>query len=63
RLIARDSDSRFRFDPPDDKTRRVIDGLAENYRSKKTRVIGLIFAGPSESVRSFADAFKLREED
>jgi len=39
-----------------------IDELIATYRTRRTTIIEMIFAAPSDSVRSFADAFRLRGE-
>ena len=52
----------FLYSPTSDEVDRQIDQLAEAYAKRRTTVIGLIFSGPSEGVRGFADAFKLRED-
>ena len=63
-LVRRSEEgSSYRYAPRDSETARTIDDLAEAYAKRRVSVIGLIFAGPSDSVRSFSDAFRLREED
>ena len=61
-FLSKGEDNLFRYDPPA-KLRGPVDQLDQTYSSKKTSVIQLIFSGPSESIRSFSDAFRLREED
>lgn len=60
-LVASEGDS-FRYRPvaADDG---VIEELERTYRTSKVTVIQLIFSGPSPSVRSFADAFRVRGEE
>ena len=41
----------------------AVKELADIYRSRRTSVIQTIFSGPSDAVRSFADAFKLGPEE
>ena len=41
----------------------TIDEVANAYAKRRVAVIGLIFSGPSDSVRSFSDAFRFRDED
>lgn len=53
----------FVYSPESDELDSTIDAVAEAYAKRRTSVIGLIFSGPSDSVRGFADAFRLREED
>jgi hypothetical protein len=45
-----------RFDGP-------VNELADVYRTRRTSVIQAIFSGPSDAVRSFADAFLLGPEE
>jgi DNA-binding transcriptional ArsR family regulator len=52
----------FRYSPANDETNRRVDEVAEAYARRRTTVIGLIFSGPSEGVRGFSDAFRLRED-
>jgi len=42
---------------------RAISELATAYRDRRTGVINLVLAAPSEDVRVFADAFRLRKRD
>ena len=52
----------FRYSPASEDVDLRVDQVAEAYAKRRTTVIGLIFSGPSEGVRGFADAFKLRED-
>ena len=63
-LVASDQAEQrtFRYSPVTEEMDRRIDQLAEAYAKRRTTVIGLIFSGPSEAVRGFSDAFKLRED-
>jgi hypothetical protein len=38
----------------------AVDGLAESYAKYRVAVIALIFSKPSERVRTFSEAFRLR---
>jgi hypothetical protein len=58
-LLAR-ADGRFRYSPPSAEVERAIDDLAESYAKYRVAVIGLIFSKPSEHVRDFPEAFRLR---
>ncbi len=51
----------FRYAAPA-HTARVIDALADCYGRLRVRVISRIFSKPSEGARSFADAFRLRDD-
>ena len=43
--------------PPDD---RMIAELDREFRDRRTSLISLIFASPSDDLQAFADAFRLR---
>jgi hypothetical protein len=58
-LLGRD-DGRYRYTPPSAEVERAIDDLAESYAKYRVAVIGLIFSKPSEQVRDFPEAFRLR---
>lgn len=51
---------RYRYSPPTGDVERAIDELAESYAKYRVAVIGLIFSKPSEHVRDFPEAFRLR---
>jgi hypothetical protein len=57
-----DEGGRYRYDPPTTEVAQAIDSLAESYARYRVAVIGLIFSGPSERVRLFADAFRIRRK-
>ncbi len=52
----------YRYEPSGDFD-GVVNDLAQVYRTRRTSVIQTIFSGPSEAVRSFADAFLLGPEE
>ena len=54
------SDCRYRYSPPTPAVERAIDDLAESYAKYRVAVIGLIFSKPSEHVRNFPEAFRVR---
>ena len=54
------ADGRYRYNPPSGEVEQAIDDLAESYAKYRVAVIGLIFAKPSEQVRDFPEAFRLR---
>ena len=60
-LVARTPDARYRYAPG--RSDDVVTKLAEVYRVRRTTVIQAIFSGPSDAVRSFADAFLLGPEE
>ncbi len=64
-LLSRSSDvaGAYCFDPASEDDRRAVDGLATAFSTHRVSVITLIFSTPSDSIGSFADAFKLRSDD
>lgn len=62
RLAQRDDDGAYTYTAKSLGIEDTVAQLAESYAKRRTRVISLIFSGPTEGVRGFADAFKLRED-
>ena len=58
--LLRLSDGCYRYSPPNADVERAIDDLAESYAKYRVAVIGLIFSKPSEHVRNFPEAFRVR---
>lgn len=52
---------RYRYAASGEADRAVAE-LERYYGTHRTRIISLIFSRPSESVRDFADAFRLRKD-
>lgn len=53
----------YRYNPGTRTLDHTVKNLGRAYTERKDAVIHLIFSGPSESIRSFADAFRIRKED
>ena len=53
----------YRYGPQSEKMDFLIGRLAELYRTRRFSVMNLIFSKPAESIRTFADAFKIRKGD
>jgi hypothetical protein len=62
RGLARGEGGSYRYAPSSSEVERTVDALAESYASYRVAVISLIFAGPSERVTRFADAFRIRRK-
>ena len=52
----------YRYAPASGDLERAVAGLETEYGTRRTRIINLIFSKPSDKVRTFADAFKIRED-
>lgn len=53
----------YRYDGSDRSRDAAVAELQEVYARRRVSLIGLIFSKPSETIRTFADAFRLRKED
>lgn len=55
------SDGRvYRYAPATAELEASVDGLAKSYAKYRVAVVALIFSKPSERVRTFSDAFRIR---
>jgi hypothetical protein len=52
----------YRYAPSTAEIERAINDLEQAYATRPTTVINLIFSKPSANIRTFADAFRLREK-
>jgi hypothetical protein len=52
----------FRYEPGDPARVATVAELAVEYAQRRVRVIELIYSRPSDSVRSFAHAFKFKRD-
>jgi predicted transcriptional regulator len=52
----------FRYEPRTAELGAAVNELAEAYADRRVTVISLIFAKPTDKLRSFADAFRLRKD-
>lgn len=52
----------YRFGPATGELARAVEDLEQAYGSRRTTVINLVFSKPDEKIRTFADAFRLRED-
>ena len=60
-LVARSGDE-FHYAPRTTELERCVTALSKAYSERRVTVIGLIFAKPNDSIRTFAAAFKLRRD-
>lgn len=61
-LITCEVDGDCRYAPTADVLRQLCDALDETYRERPLAVVNAILLGPNESLRTFADAFRLNTE-
>ena len=61
-ILAEAGPGSYRFAPRTAEVADAVAGLARAYADRRVTVIGLIYAKPSEPLRSFADAFRLRKD-
>lgn len=60
-LVAADG-GRWRYRPGDERDARVAE-LESEYHIRQARVIDFLFSEPTDALRSFADAFRLKDDD
>jgi hypothetical protein len=53
----------YRYAPRTADLRRTIDDLEEAYRSHRSTVTRLIFSKPSDKIRIFTDAFRVKGDE
>ena len=58
---ANDS-SHFRYAPRNESLSNLVSGLAAIYPERQHSIIQILFSVPTDSIQSFADAFRLRKE-
>jgi len=63
KFVVEDSAGVFRFAPEDQKIRESIHALAETYRERRVRIIEAIYSRKTDSVQTFADAFRFKRKD
>ena len=61
-ILAEVAPGAYRWAPATAEIGSAVDGLARAYADRRVTVIGLIYARPSEPLRSFADAFRIRRD-
>ena len=61
-LVAREADGTYRFAPANDQWRQMVQSLAGVYRERRLSVVQAIYAGPSDAIQSFADAFRIKKD-
>jgi hypothetical protein len=52
----------FRYQPATDALRAAVEGLSRAYTQRRVSVITRIFSKPSDKIRTFADAFRIRKD-
>ena len=62
RALAAASGESYRYAPATAELADAVAGLAKAYAERRVTVINLIFSRPADTLRSFADAFRLRKD-
>lgn len=63
-LVSKSEDGKFKYAPPTECIDKSVECLRDAYAKKRTGIINMIYtgankAGPSQSVRDLADAFRI----
>ena len=61
--VRESSDPLYRYQPQKPNFAQTVDDLAKAYPEYRVTVINLIFSKPIDKIRTFADAFKFREDE
>jgi hypothetical protein len=61
-ILANGAAGAYRWAPRSAELEAAVAGLAREYAERRVTVIGLIYAKPSDQLRSFADAFRIRKD-
>ena len=61
-LVQADDRNRYAY-ASDEQRDRIVGELRMEYQTRQARVIDFMFSEPSDTVTSFADAFRLKEDD
>jgi hypothetical protein len=56
-------ESLYRFAPGSAKLEQAVRDLAAAYATRRVTIISLIFAKPTDKLKSFAEAFRFRREE
>jgi DNA-binding MarR family transcriptional regulator len=57
-----DADPRYRYAPATPALDAIVAAVADAYASHRVTMIGLIFSKPTSTLKSFADAFRIRKD-
>lgn len=61
-FLVQEPEGHYRFAPGNAELAKAAAALSEAYHERRVAVIEAIYNKPSDPVRNFADAFKLRKE-
>jgi hypothetical protein len=61
-LAVNEGESHYRYWPVSPDLDTQVDALAVTYRERRVAVITYIYSQPLDKVRTFADAFRLRQD-
>lgn len=59
--LARDTVA-YRYDPGDERRRKAVAALADDYAKQRVNVINTIYSANLERLRAFSDSFKLKKD-
>ncbi|MEX2119010.1 MAG: hypothetical protein WD847_05305 [Pirellulales bacterium] len=61
-LLKSTQPGRYRYAPGTPELAAIVEEVAKLYKERRVSVISTIYAEPTEKVRTFADAFRLRKD-
>lgn len=60
--LAPDMPGAYRYAPQTPEAAAVVDALQDAYKNRRVSVITAIYSKPADKIRTFADAFRIRQE-
>lgn len=61
--VADSNGASYRYGPNTPELAQAVDGLAKAYTDRRVTVISLIYSKPVDTLKTFADAFRLRKDN
>ena len=63
-FLARTDDAKpaYRYAPQNPQLEATVGRVATEYATRRVTIIGLIFSKPTSTLKSFADAFRIRKD-
>lgn len=52
----------FRFQPQSPEIAAAVEQLAKSYKSRRVKIVEMIYSPPAEPLKGFADAFKFKKD-
>jgi hypothetical protein len=61
--LAEGADEAYRYNPVTSELDQAVNALAKCYKERRVSVTSFIYSSPLDSIRNFADAFRIRKDE